>query len=109
MAIDDPTASQPPPSLRCPVVKALRLTLLVLLSTLVVAMVLLARGRRAAAPLTTEQKLWSVYWTTAPGFASNLEMKSNRAKETVTVYPSLYLRNGEEYPLSPVVLGPRQT
>ncbi len=56
-----------------------------------------------------EYAVWSPYWTVQPGFTSTMEMKNNRAKETLRVVVSLYFAGGEEYHLDPILLGPRQT
>ena len=68
----------------------------------------LAEGPRAEAD-TDEQVLWSPYWSVEPGYTSTLEMKNNRAVETLTVNVSLYFASGEEYYLEPLQVGPRQT
>ncbi len=57
---------------------------------------------------TPEQVLWAAYWTVQPGFTSTLEMKNNRAEETLTVHISLYFESGEEFYLDPIELEPRQ-
>ncbi len=57
---------------------ARRLSLPVALVLSAIGILLVPGGRRAAAPQgSTEQKLWSVYWTVAPGYTSILEMKNN--------------------------------
>ncbi|MBI3664155.1 MAG: IPT/TIG domain-containing protein [Acidobacteria bacterium] len=66
-------------------------------------------NRAGAVPAGVEHKLWSVYWTVEPGFTSTLEMKNNLVADPLNVSVSLYFANGEEYPLAPVQLGPRQT
>lgn len=81
-----------------------------LLSLVLVAGFLFSERRSAAAgEETVEQILWGPYWTVQPGFTSTLEMKNNRAEETLPVQVSLYFANGEEYYLDPMQLGPRQT
>ena len=66
-------------------------------------------NKAGALPAGVEHKLWSVYWTVEPGYTSTLEMKNNRAQESLTAQVSLYFERGEEYELAPIVLGPRQT
>jgi hypothetical protein len=84
--------------------------ILSLLSLVLVVGFLFSEGRSAAAgEETVEQILWGPYWTVEPGFTSTLEMKNNRAEETLPVQVSLYFANGEEYYLDPMQLGPRQT
>jgi hypothetical protein len=84
--------------------------ILSLLSLAVVAGFLFSgSGSAAAGEEMVEQTLWGPYWTVEPGFTSTLEMKNNRAEETLTVNVSLYFANGEEYYLDPMQLGPRQT
>ena len=84
--------------------------ILSLLSLAVVAGFLFSgSGSAAAGEETVEQILWGPYWTVQPGFTSTLEMKNNRAEETLPVNVSLYFANGEEYYLDPIQLGPRQT
>jgi hypothetical protein len=56
-----------------------------------------------------EYAVWSPYWTVQSGFTSTMEIKNNRAKETLRVVVSLYFAGGEEYHLDPISLGPRQT
>ncbi len=87
-----------------------RLFALFILFSVATGVLLLSR-KPALAQLSDmpPQKIWSAYWTIAPGYTSILEMKNNRAKETLTVYPSLYFRSGQEYPLPPMILPPRQT
>lgn len=83
--------------------------LVILLSAAIGVFLLPRRPTAAQLSSTPEQKLWAVYWTAAPGFTSTLEIKNNRLKETLTVRPTLYLRSGEELPLEPLTLGPRET
>jgi hypothetical protein len=87
-----------------------RISASVILFAVAIGIFLLPR-RQTAATLSdvTDQKLWAVYWTTETGYTSILEMKNNRVKETLTARPTLYFRSGEELPLAPVTLGPRQT
>ncbi len=84
--------------------------ILSLLSLAVVAGFLFSGSDSAAAgDESGEHTLWASYWTVEPGFTSTLEMKNNRAEETLPVQVSLYFANGEEYYLDPMQLGPRQT
>jgi hypothetical protein len=57
----------------------------------------------------SEIKLWASYWNTERGFASTLEMKNNRIRETLVARVSLYFINGEEYSLDALSIAPRQT
>jgi hypothetical protein len=62
-----------------------------------------------ASPTASSQKMWSAFWTVAPGYTSVLEMKNNRGARVLTVQPTLYFRSGEELTLAQIVLAPRQT
>lgn len=79
------------------------------LLTILVLLLSVAWERTAGQGETTEQALWSPYWTVQPGFTSTLEVKNNRAQETLTVIASLYFTSGEEHYLEPIQLAPRQT
>jgi hypothetical protein len=63
----------------------------------------------AAGQSSSAQALWAAYWTIEPGFTSTLEMKNNLVQSPLDITVSLYFANGEEYPLSPISIGPRQT
>jgi hypothetical protein len=63
----------------------------------------------AAGQSSSAQALWAAYWTIEPGFTSTLEMKNNLVQSPLDITVSLYFANGEEYPLSPIAIGPRQT
>ena len=92
--------------------KARRRSAFSLLFIFLVATALTLRGHRAAASPNsdaTDQKPWSAYWTTSGGFSTILELKNNRSKESVTVYPTLYSKSGDEYRLPAIALSPRQT
>jgi hypothetical protein len=58
---------------------------------------------------SSAQALWAAYWTIEPGYTSTLEMKNNLVHSPLDLSVSLYFASGEEYPLSPISVGPRQT
>lgn len=82
---------------------------LAVLLSVAYALMILGGPSATAQEESSAQTLWGVYWTVQPGFTSTLEMKNNLVAEPLSVSVSLYFANGEEYPLSPVQLGPRQT
>jgi hypothetical protein len=84
------------------------------LSVLTLAVAMLSLFSAGACGASTDQptpgqKLWAAYWTVQPGFMSTLEMKNNLVQMPLNVGVSLYFASGEEYPLAPITLGPRQT
>jgi hypothetical protein len=90
--------------------QARRLGLPMLLLLALATALLTVGDRRTVAQVTSqEQRLWGIYWTVEPGFTTTLEMKNNLPTTSLTVRLSLYFASGEEYPLTPVQLGPRQT
>jgi hypothetical protein len=80
-----------------------------LLGTTALLLAILPSSFAASGQTSSPQALWAAYWTIEPGYTSTLEMKNNLVQSPLDVTISLYFANGEEYPLSPITIGPRQT
>jgi hypothetical protein len=56
--------------------------------------------KQSAAP----QEVFAPYWTSEPGWDTELQMKNNLSAAPLTVTPVLRLSSGEEIPLDPVTI-----
>jgi hypothetical protein len=68
------------------------------------------RQRPALAPPPIEdQQQFLSYWTTETGWRTELDLRNNRADQTLTVTPSLRTSDGAETTLPPVTIQPQGT
>lgn len=58
----------------------------------------------AQKPSARPQEVFAPYWTSEPGWDTELELKNNLASAPLTVTPVLRLASGEEIPLDPVTI-----
>lgn len=58
----------------------------------------------AAQPLSKPQESYAPYWTSEPGWTTELELKNNLLKAPLTVTPVLRLASGKEIALDPVTI-----
>lgn len=77
------------------------LVLLFLLS----ATVAYAGGRPSPKP----QESFAPYWTSEPGWDTELQLKNNLSSAPLTVTPVLRLASGEEIPLDEVTIPPKRS
>jgi len=58
----------------------------------------------AATPAPRAQELFISYWTSEPGWGTELQLKNNLASQPLTVTPVLRFASGQEVPLTPVTI-----
>ena len=67
----------------------------------VVVISCMAQGQR---PTPKAQEVFAPYWTSAPGWDTELQLKNNLASGSLTVTPVLRSAAGQEIPLDPVTI-----
>jgi hypothetical protein len=60
----------------------------------------------AAKPSAKPQEVFAPYWSSDPGWETELQLKNNLPSESLTVTPVLRLASGEEIALNPVTIAP---
>src|ERR1700733_839406 len=60
----------------------------------------------AEKPVRQPQESFAPYWTSEPGWDTELQLKNNLASGPLTVTPVLRVASGEEIPLDPVTIPP---
>jgi hypothetical protein len=68
------------------------------------SLVLLALNCLAEKPTPKPQESFAPYWTTEPGWSTELQLKNNLAAAPLTVTPVLRLADGREISLDPVTI-----
>jgi hypothetical protein len=58
----------------------------------------------AEKPVRKPQESFAPYWTSEPGWDTELQLKNNLASGPLTVTPVLRVASGEEIPLDPVTI-----
>jgi hypothetical protein len=58
----------------------------------------------ASQPQAKPQEVFAAYWTTEPGWETELQLKNNLATGSLTVTPVLRIADGTEFPLDSVVI-----
>jgi hypothetical protein len=59
---------------------------------------------QAARPTPKPQEVFAPFWTSEPGWTTELQLKNNLASGSLTVTPVLRLASGKEIPLDPVTI-----
>ncbi len=73
---------------------------------LTIVAVLGASAAYAEKPVRKPQESFAPYWTSEPGWDTELQLKNNLASGPLTVTPVLRVASGEEIPLDPVTIPP---
>src|ERR1700733_3393501 len=74
-------------------------------STLAAAQILSDKASsRSPLPQAKLQEVLAPYWSSEPGWDTELQLKNNLAAAPLTVTPVLRLASGEEIPLDPVTI-----
>ncbi|MGC2474773.1 MAG: hypothetical protein WA485_10590 [Candidatus Sulfotelmatobacter sp.] len=60
----------------------------------------------AAQPTPKPQESFAPYWTSEPGWTTELQLKNNLLKASLTVTPVLRLASGKEITLDPTTIPP---
>lgn len=60
----------------------------------------------AAQPVSKRQESYAPYWTSEPGWTTELQLKNNLLKAPLTVTPVLRLASGKEIVLDPTIIPP---
>ena len=58
---------------------------------------------------TAQQEVVAPYWTSEPGWETELQLKNNLSNGPLTVTPVLRLSSGQEIPLDPVTIDPNDS
>jgi hypothetical protein len=66
--------------------------------------ILAVSAAHAEKPVRKPQEVFAPYWTSEPGWDTELQLKNNLAAGPLTVTPVLRLASGEEIPLDPVTI-----
>jgi hypothetical protein len=67
----------------------------------------LASFSYAGKPVPEPHAIFAPYWTSEPGWDTELQLRNNLSSEPLTVTPILRLAAGQEVPLSPVTISPQ--
>jgi hypothetical protein len=73
-------------------------------SLLLLASILLTSVAGAQRTIPKAREIFAPYWTSEPGWDTELELKNNLTSGPLTVTPILRLTSGQEIPLSPVTI-----
>src|SRR6202451_3738780 len=63
----------------------------------------------AVKPSAKPQEVFAPFWTSDPGWETELQLKNNLPSESLTVTPVLRLASGEEVALDPVTIAPNRS
>jgi hypothetical protein len=68
---------------------------------------LVSKTTAAWAATPAPQEVFAPYWTSEPGWETELQLKNNLTTGPLTVTPVLRLSSGQEIPLDPVTIAPK--
>lgn len=71
-----------------------------------VLLLLFSASLYAAQPVAKVQESYAPYWTSEPGWTTELQLKNNLTSTPLTVTPVLRLASGREIPLDPTTIPP---